>query len=125
MHRIGRELRSDCVGPYQFRRHRQRYAVFAEAANRVLGREQAADAPRRIIERCGDGVPTVKNGGVARRAASRLCRGPKAALRARLMLPVARWWWRTRRHGPVLSRWQLKRVKAASDGEVGLEPTKA
>ena len=66
MHGIGRQPRCERIGPHQLRLDRQRHAVLGETANRILRRQQFADAARRIGERCGDRVPAIKNDRAAR-----------------------------------------------------------
>src|SRR6202035_3569658 len=57
------------------RRERQRDAAFGEAMHRVLGREQAMEAPRRVLQRRLHAVPAVEDHrpvAVARRRSPRL-----------------------------------------------------
>ena len=62
VHSVGTELCVDNVGSHQLRLERQRDAVVGEAAQRVLGREQAAEAARWVFERGLDRVPAIEDG---------------------------------------------------------------
>jgi hypothetical protein len=102
VHGVGCEPRRERIGPHQLRLNRQRYAVFGEAANGVFGREQLADAARRIGQRRRDRVPAIENGRTAGFPAHAFTvRGLPAmrtVLRARLALPFPL------AHGRLLSR---------------------
>ncbi len=72
MHGVRRELRRNRLRPHQFRRQRRLDAFLRQAPQRVFGRQQPAEVPRRIGERRRHGVPAVKDDGIARRAVARL-----------------------------------------------------
>src|SRR6185436_8400049 len=80
VHGVRTELCIDNVGPHQFRLKRQGNAVVGEAAQRVLGREQAAEAARRVFERGLDRVPTIEDGEPGCVAGARACRRPLATV---------------------------------------------
>ena len=80
VHGVGAELCVDNVGPHQLRLERQRDAVVGEAAQRVLGREQAAEAARRVFERGLDRVPAIEDGEPGCVAGARACRRPLATV---------------------------------------------
>ena len=80
VHGVGTELCVDNVGPHQLRLERQRDAVVGEAAQRVLGREQAAEAARWVFERGLDRVPAIEDGEPGCVAGARACRRPLATV---------------------------------------------
>ena len=80
VHGVGTELCVDNVGPHQLRLERQRDAVVGEAAQRVLGREQAAEAARRVFERGLDRVPAIEDGEPGCVAGARARRRPLATV---------------------------------------------
>jgi hypothetical protein len=84
MHGVRREPRRERIRPHHLGRDGDGNAFIGEPAQRVLGREQAANAALGIGERRGDGVPAVEDDLIARLAP----RAPIAAARR----AAARFW---------------------------------
>src|SRR5262249_42475190 len=92
VHRVGREPRRERIGPHHFWRDRDADAVFGEPAQRIFGRQQAANAPVGIGERGRDSVPAVQDDVIARfapRAAFAAATLNAARLRPRLPFALA------------------------------------
>ncbi len=60
MHRVGRQPLGDRAGPHDLRRDGERNVLLGQAAGGVLGREQQALPPRRILQRGLHRVPAVE-----------------------------------------------------------------